>query len=215
MADTLKDVNHIHILPEFVQEGIDYLPGDFLKQKENLVKFLSIYLNRLQQIDQMLVDLAEGRLLMNAAYMNLDEIGKQLGVDRNGMNDDSYRAQITILLASASKHGTRPEIIQTLSQIFGDGNFTTWKGENYRVDLHVLSTCFRLEDLLPEILDMLPLPTHLRMVESYGRAFGFNGDSETFGFSSVNAPRNNSQGGICRCLYTSDQGLLEQTMQGI
>lgn len=205
MADALKDVNHIHTLPDFVQGGIDYLPGDFLKQKENLVTFLSVYLNRLQKIDEMLVNLAEGRLLANATYMNLDEIGRQLGIDRNGMDDASYRAQITILLASASKHGTRPEVIQTLRQLFGDGNFNTWKGENYRVDIHVLSTCFKLEDLLQEIVDMLPLPTHLRLIESYGRAFGFSGDSETFGFSSVNADKTGSrQGGISRLVYTSD-----------
>ena len=206
MADTLKDVNHIHILPDFVQGGIDYLPGDFLKQKENLTTFLTVYLDRLQQIDQMLVDLSEGRLLANAAYMNLDEIGEQLGIERNGMSDDSYRAQITILLASASKHGTRPEVIQTLRQLFGDKNFTTWKGDNYRVDIHVMSTCFKLEDLLHEIIDMLPLPTHLRLIESYGMAFGFNGEQDTFGFSSVNSDKTSSvQGGIARLVYTSDQ----------
>ncbi|QEQ94901.1 hypothetical protein pEaSNUABM56_00102 [Erwinia phage pEa_SNUABM_56] len=206
MADTLQDVNHIHVLPDFVQDGLDYLPGDFLRDKENLTTFLSVYLNRLKAIDEMLVKLSEGRLLANATYMNLDEIGRQLGVDRNGMGDDSYRAQITILLASASKHGTRPEVIQTLRQLFGDQNFTTWKGENYRVDIHVMSTCFKLEDLLEEIKDMLPLPTHLRLIESYGRAFGFNGDDDTFGFSSVNADKTKTtQGGISRLVYTSDE----------
>ncbi|QGZ16310.1 hypothetical protein Hena1_01600 [Erwinia phage Hena1] len=206
MADTLQDVNHIHVLPDFVQDGVNYLPGDFLRQKENLVKFLGTYLERLRVIDEMLVNLSEGRLLANAAYKNLDEIGRQLGVDRNGMSDDSYRASITILLASASKHGTRPEVIQTLRQLFGDQNFTTWKGDNYRIDIHVMSTCFRLEDLLQEIKDMLPLPTHLRLIESYGRAFGFNGDKDTFGFSSVNANKTTTtQGGIARLVYTSDE----------
>ena len=31
-----KDVNHIKPLDNFVQGGIDYLPGDFMKEKENL-----------------------------------------------------------------------------------------------------------------------------------------------------------------------------------
>lgn len=202
---SLIDVNHIHPLDDFVGGGIDYLPGDFLKDKKNLVTFLSVYLERLKRVDEMLVNLAEGRLLANAGYKNLDEIGRQLSIERSGMDDDSYRAKITILLASASNHGTRPEVIQTLTQLFGEGNFKTWKGENYRFDIHVKSTCFKLEDLLEEITDMLPLPTHLRLVESYGRSFGFSGSSDSVGFSSVASPEEVSrQGGLVSLVYTSD-----------
>ena len=203
-----KDVNHIKPLDNFVQGGIDYLPGDFMKEKENLVKFLTIYLQRLANLDLSLVNLAEGRLLNNAAGINLDEIGEQYGLERNGMSDTNYRAIITILLATSARYGTREDVIGTLAQLFGYGNFSTWKGGNYRVDINVNKTCFDLESTIDEIEDMLPLPTHLRLTESYGVPFGFNGDNTAEGFSSVadtiHGEPGEGNGGWASIVYTPD-----------
>lgn len=203
-----KDVNHIKPLDNFVQGGLDYLPGDFMKEKENLVKFLTIYLERLAKIDLSFVNLAEGRLLNNAAGINLDEIGEQYGLERNGMSDTNYRAIITILLATHARHGTREDIIGTLAQLFGYGNFSTWKGDNYRIDINVNKTCFDLVATIEEIEDMLPLPTHLRLTESQGVPFGFNGDTDAEGFASVGDTRNGEpregDGGWASIVYTSD-----------
>lgn len=203
-----KDVNHIKPLDNFVQEGIDYLPGDFMKEKENLVKFLTIYLKRLAAIDVAFVNLAEGRLLNNATGINLDEIGAQYGLERDGMSDTNYRAIITILLATHARCGTREDIIGTLAQLFGYGNFSTWKGDNYRVDINASKTCFDLESTIEEIEDMLPLPTHLRLTESQGVPFGFNGDTTAEGFSSVGDTNSGEpkegNGGWASIVYTSD-----------
>ncbi|QXL90287.1 hypothetical protein [Salmonella phage NINP13076] len=205
MADYLKDVNHIHTLPDFVEEGIDYLPGDFLKEKENLVKFMTVYLERLKKLDEMWVNLSEGRLLKNATGVNLDEIGKQVGIERDGLSDMNYRAIIIILLASAAKHGTRPEVIDTLNQLFGEGNFTTYKGDNYRFDINISKTCFELETALQEIQDMLPMPTHLRLTESTGTAFGFAGDKHALGFGSIHSGSRTGEGGLAHLTYVSDE----------
>lgn len=208
MATELKDVNHIQPLPNFVEGGLDYLPGEFLRQKENLVKFLTVYLKRMKDLDDMWVKLAEGRLLQNAEGDNLDEIGRQVGISRDGLSDQNYRAIITILLSSAAKHGTRPEVIQTLTQLFGEDNFTTWKGDNFRFDINISKTCFDLITAIPEILDMLPLVTHLRMTESYGYAFGFKGDSKSVGYGSVHNS-GTGLGGYSQVIYVSDS---ENTM---
>lgn len=206
MAETaLRDVNHIHPLPDFVAGGLDYLPGDFLKTKENLTKYLAVYLERLKKIDEMFVELAEKRLLRNSSGVNLDELGAQVMIDRDGMSDINYRAIITILLASASKHGTRSEVLGTLSQLFGNGNFTTYKGENFRFDINISKTCFDLMSALPEILDMLPMPTHLRLTDSSGPAFGFKGDDTALGFGSVNDTTRKGDGGLSHLVYMSDE----------
>lgn len=204
MADTIKDVNHIHPLDNFVSDGIDYLPGDFLREKENLVKFLSVYLERMKAVDEMMVNLAEGRLLQNAGGVNLDEIGAQVGIDRNGLSDMNYRAIITILLSSTAKHGTRPEVIGTLKQLFGAENFTTYKGDNYRFDINIFNSCFEIETAIQEIKDMLPMPTYLRLVKSEGLPFGFKNDSYAVGFGSVSTSRT-GQGGLSNLVYTSEE----------
>lgn len=201
----LKDVNHIHPLPDFVEGGLAYLPYGNLDDKENFVKIMKIFLDRLSFVDQKMVELAEMRTLLNAENENLDEIGRQLGILRNGLEDPEYRAVITILSGGNAKSGTRTDIISTLRQIFGDDNFTTYKGYNYRFDINVYDSCMEVMDILPQILEMLPLVTHLRLVEADGYPFGFEGDKQSFGWASVHDDIRNGAGGMASLTYTSEQ----------
>lgn len=204
MADELKDVNHIHPLENFVQGGKDFLPSEFMKDKKDFMALMDIYLNRLKDVDDMWVKLAEGRLLANATGYNLDEIGQQVGVYRNGLEDQDYRAVIMILTGGANKHGTRPEIVATLKQLFGADNFSTYKGDNFRVDINIFDSCFDITNIIPELIDMLPLVTHLRITESNGKAFAFEGDSYAIGFGSVHSPVQTGAGGLATERYASD-----------
>lgn len=201
----LKDVNHIHPLENFVQGGIDFLPSDVFQDKEQFMKVMAILLERLEFVDKQLVQLAEMRTTINAEDVNLDEIGQQLGIYRNGLGDAEYRAVIMILTGNGAKSGTRGEIIATLKQLFGEDGVTTYKGFNYRLDINVFNTCMEIMDILPEILDMLPLVTHLRLVESPGYPFAFHGDEEAFGWASVYDPIREGAGGMASLTYVSDE----------
>lgn len=202
--EVVKDINHIHPLPEFVQGGLNYLPSEFLDDRVNFVSTLTIFLERLKAIDDAAVNLAEKRTLLLAEGVNLDEIGHQLGIYRNGLGDNEYRAVIIILSGNTAKSGTRGEVISTLKQLFGEEGFTTWKGHNHRFDINITSSCFDVDDVISQIIDMLPMPTHLRVVESMGQAFGFNNDPGTAGFSSVSRVASEGAGGISSVVYTSD-----------
>lgn len=200
----LKDVNHIHPLPDFVKGGFDYVPSDIFDGKDNFEKTLRILLERLEFIDKKMVELAEMRTTLNAEDANLDEIGRQLGIYRNGLNDPEYRAVIMILTGNNSKSGTRADIISTLKQLFGEDGVTTYKGYNYRLDINIFNTCMEVTDILPEIIDMLPLVTHLRVVENQGYPFGFKGDDQSFGFASVYDSERTGAGGMSTLIYVSD-----------
>lgn len=207
MADQdveLKDVNHIHPLPDFVQGGLDFLPSEVFKDKENFNTVLRIILERLERMDKKMVELAELRTTLNATDDNLDEIGRQLGIYRNGLNDPEYRAVILILTGNNSKSGTRADIISTLKQLFGDDGVTTYKGYNYRLDINVFNTCMEIPDILAQIIDMLPLVTHLRLVENQGYPFGMEGDQQAFGFASVYDSDRTGAGGLSTLIYVSD-----------
>ena len=196
------DVNHVAPLEDFVEGAHDYLPGDFLKKK-NFLALLDTFIERLKKIDDEMVYMSEQRLITKAEGINLDEIGSQENIERQGLLDGEYRAKILILLSSAAKHGTRGEVISTLSQVFGKGNFTTYKGYNYRFDINISDPCFDVLTILNEILDMLPMPTHLRLTRSIGFGFGFAGDQQAVGFGSVNHPESGT-GGLAHLLYVSD-----------
>lgn len=200
----LKDVNHIHPLDNFVQGGIDYLPSEVFQDKEKFIKMLSIILDRLKYVDEQMVKLAELRLLNQAEGVNLDEIGEQMGIYRNGLNDTEFRAIIMIFAGGNSKSGTRSEIIGTLAQLFGTDGFSTYKGLNYRFDINIFNTCVDLAEILPEIIEMLPLVTHLRVTDHSGYPFGFEGDARAFGFGSVHDPVRTGAGGVASLVYVSD-----------
>lgn len=200
----VKDVNHIHPLPDFVKGGFDYLPSGLFENKENFEQTLRILLERLEFIDKKMVELAEMRTTINAEDSNLDEIGNQLGIYRNGLNDPEYRAVILILTGNNSKSGTRSEVISTLKQLFGEDGVTTYKGYNYRLDINIFNTCMEVTDILPQIIDMLPLVTHLRVVENNGYPFGFEGDQQAFGFASVYDSQREGAGGLSTLIYVSD-----------
>lgn len=200
----LKDVNHIHALPDFVQDGLDYIPSDIFENKENALNTIKIFLERLRQMDLKLVELAEMRTVLNAEGENLDEIGRQLGIFRNGLDDPEYRAVIMILTGNNSKSGTREDVIATLRQLFGEDGATVYKGYNYRVDINIFNTCMEVTDILPQIIDMLPLVTHLRVVENNGYPFGFEGDKESFGWGSVFDEREDGPGGMAGLIHVSE-----------
>lgn len=198
-----KDVNHIHELENFVEGALQSLPEEFLRNSGNLNKILTIFLERLRVVDESLVRLAEYRMLSTAEGVNLDEIGNQFGIYRNGLDDEDYRAILTIRTFSPSNKGTRPELVDILNNILGENNFYTYKGDNYRFDLAVSSPCFDPETTTDEILDLLPLPTYFRMVGFDGFVFGFDGDDYAAGFGSVGDTLETDTGSFSSIIYVS------------
>ncbi|URC22105.1 hypothetical protein CHUUTOTORO_00010 [Serratia phage vB_SmaM-ChuuTotoro] len=204
----LKDVNHIHPLPDFVQGGKDFLPSDFLDEKKNFINLMDVFLERLETVDVAMVKMAEDRRVISASGANLDEIGRQLGFERNGLEDNDFRAVLMILSASSRTSGTRSELIASLKQLFGEGNFSTWKGWNYRFDINITNSCFDVKNVIQEIVDMLPMPTHLRVVESSGIAFGFEEDGNNVSGFGSDEDVDGFGGGIASEIYVSeDEGI--------
>ena len=74
----MSDSNFIKPLGSFVEEAVGYLP-DYLK-KDNLTKFLTVFLERLETLDSSFISLAEFRLLSNAEGVVLDGIGEQMAL---------------------------------------------------------------------------------------------------------------------------------------
>ena len=198
----LKNVDHIQIKENFVQEGLDYLPESL--QKPNIQKILQIDLERWKVIDDTLYQLAVRRLLAEATGVYLDDIGARFQIYRNGLDDDDYRATLFLKTGEAQKHGTRSDIINVLYQLLGDGAIFTWKGDKYRFDVAINSPCFNLTTTANDIAGLMPLITDLRVVDGMGVPFVFDEDPDGEGFGISNysgAPV--SWGGLMFTAYTS------------
>lgn len=176
----IKNVDHIQINPDFVQQGLDYLP-EALK-RSNIENIINIDLQRWKIIEDVLYNLAVNRLLANSSGVYLDDIGARFQIYRNGLDDESYRATLFLRTGEAQKHGTRSDIISVLQQLLGEGTVYTYKGNNYRFDVAVSSPCFDVATTGEDIAALMPLITDLRVVDGYGVPFVFDGDEDGEGF---------------------------------
>lgn len=203
----MTDSNFIKPLDSFVSEVINYLP-DYLR-KDNLVKFMTVFLDRLEALDNSFIQLAEYRLLVNAQGVVLDDIGTQMGLYRNGQSDDDFRTILLIRQASAGKGGTRPQVEEALQNLFSTTNWSLYKGTNYRIDLYVSSPCFDLVNISEDIVETFPIMTQLRIVETdyLNMGFGFEGDEDAGGFGSSNDESASEAGMLLKVVYVTDKAV--------
>ena len=203
----MTDSNFIKPLDSFVSEVINYLP-DYLR-KDNLVKFMTVFLDRLEALDNSFIQLAEYRLLVNAQGVVLDDIGTQMGLYRNGQSDDDFRTILLIRQASAGKGGTRPQVEEALQNLFSTTNWSLYKGTNYRIDLYASSPCFDLVNISEDIVETFPIMTQLRIVETdyLNMGFGFEGDEDAGGFGSSNDESASEAGMLLKVVYITDKAV--------
>ena len=203
----MTDSNFIKPLDSFVSEVINYLP-DYLR-KDNLVKFMTVFLDRLEALDNSFIQLAEYRLLVNAQGVVLDDIGTQMGLYRNGQSDDDFRTILLIRQAVAGKGGTRPQVEEALQNLFSATNWELYKGDNYRIDLYASSPCFELENIVDDIVETFPIMTQLRIVETdyLNIGFGFEGDEDAGGFGSSNDESASEAGMLLKVVYVTDKAV--------
>jgi hypothetical protein len=203
----MTDSNFIKPLDSFVSEVINYLP-DYLR-KDNLVKFMTVFLDRLEALDNSFIQLAEYRLLVNAQGVVLDDIGTQMGLYRNGQSDDDFRTILLIRQAAAVKGGTRPQVEEALQNLFSATNWELYKGDNYRIDLYAASPCFDLVNISEDIVETFPIMTQLRIVETdyLNMGFGFEGDEDAGGFGSSNDESASEAGMLLKVVYVTDKAV--------
>ena len=203
----MTDSNFIKPLDSFVSEVINYLP-DYLR-KDNLVKFMTVFLDRLEALDNSFIQLAEYRLLVNAQGVVLDDIGTQMGLYRNGQSDDDFRTILLIRQAAAGKGGTHPQVEEALQNLFSATNWELYKGDNYRIDLYASSPCFELENVVEDIVELFPIMTQLRIVQTdlVAKSFGFSGDNNSLGFGSSNNRKSPDAGMLLKLVYTTDKAI--------
>jgi len=99
------------IAKDYVEEGIGRLSDNL--SKEDIKKFLSIFLEELQEIEDAMVDLAQQKSIDIAEGVWLDYIGQVLGIERQGLDDPAYRKRLKFKVSVNTADGT-PNIISDI-----------------------------------------------------------------------------------------------------
>lgn len=118
------------------QKGIDRLVGK-LRGKDKLEKLLSLFLNQTQEVEDSLIDFAGKKNIYTSEGDWLDLIGSVLGVTRNLLLDEPYRASLLLKIQTASSSGTHNEVIEAVK---GYTNATSVRLTNFTLAAGTLYT---------------------------------------------------------------------------
>lgn len=92
---------------------------EYFKTKENYLKLLEIFLQNIQDVEDAFHELAQIKDLDTVTGIWLDYLGKIIGEDRSGREDEVYRAALNLRIAINTSDGTAPvvrEILKTYTE---------------------------------------------------------------------------------------------------
>ncbi len=113
------------------------------QEKPNLEKLIRAYVDELQHIEDAIWDVLQEQTVTNATGVNLDVIGRIVGEDRHGANDDDYRVRVTARIAVNRSSGQWFDLNSVASTLFS--------GTEYRwINHKTMSLELRLDTALSE-----------------------------------------------------------------
>ena len=93
-----------------VADGLDQL-GEARKDLPNIEALVKVYLNRCQELEDVLWDIINSRYLANATNAQLDTLGAIVDEDRLGRSDTDYRLAIQVQIRVLRTHGRDLDLI--------------------------------------------------------------------------------------------------------
>lgn len=100
-----------------LERALSRLP--YRQDKENMRKLLSIYVSELDNIEDILMSLANLTDVETVTGIWLDYLGKIIGVSRNGRNDEEYREALLLQISINNADGTPDIILDILNRYTG------------------------------------------------------------------------------------------------
>lgn len=157
-----KDVNHIHLNPNFVQESLDRS----IVPTEHLLSLIEIDAERWKLVQDSAVNMATGRLLDNAEGINLDNIGNSLGLPRTSADDEQYRQAIKLRSYSRNINFDEDSLIDIISRYTGvpPEEIIEYKAYKKGVEFQII-TPFLTPEALTELVRLFPALTDVSFIQ--------------------------------------------------
>ena len=162
-----------------LSDDVSGLVKDQYKSSTNYNKIVNVISRVTQDYENFIVEAAEAVLFGNAEGEQLDEIGRQLDVPRTVDDDDQYRALLALYTLRRTTTGTRGSLYDTLNSHSAESlRFAI--GADNQVDVNLFTGCIAGIHGIQSIIELLPLNTNYRIVETEGTPFGFDDDDGGF-----------------------------------
>lgn len=108
----------IPIETDQVEKGTNRLIYD-LQIQENVVKLLTLFLNQVQEVEIANFSTMNERGIDDAIGFQLDLIGKIVGLERKGLDDEDYRQALLLKIGINTADGTPNTMINLIKQYSG------------------------------------------------------------------------------------------------
>lgn len=167
---------------DHVADGLAYLPPEF-SESPVLKEVLTIYLERIQKLQDVLDDILFQRDIENAEGVQLDGLAEILGVKREGLSDVDLRNRLQIQKILNASEGTYPVVFDLWKRLLGSdqANITPEYPAGVSLYSGVGISDFSILDTLTQAL---PLTVTASITASFDAdpAFCFEGgDGEGYG----------------------------------
>ena len=107
-------------IPDHIAIALSQLLQQY-KGKERIEGVLSAIVRQVQDLEDGIFPLNAGRQLANAEGAQLDGVGQIVGLERNGMDDDTYRVFLIGTIAKNFSDGTLPVVLTILQLLLEAG----------------------------------------------------------------------------------------------
>lgn len=178
----------INLITNHVELAKDRLREQY-KNSPNILALIEAWVGEIQELEQVLFDLAEKRTISQGEGIQLDKIGELLNKPRDGRSDADYRIVLLAKVAQNISRGTSEDIIGVFKILtssakvqFGNGDL----GEIYLLADHSL-TQDQVNFILREMMTVDSAGVRIGAIGSFDPddSFSMDGTDLAKGYSSV------------------------------
>jgi hypothetical protein len=160
---SIENINHI-------EEGLDKFTSRL--DKEDLKKFVSIFLERYQNIENSLLVLADKKSIDLSEGVWLDYIGQLLNVPRNFASDEDYRIELRRKIVSSNSDGTPNKVIQLVkgfvSSVVLENPSVMYRDQNKAYAILIVNSQTRIGKKLYDLVEKIkPAGVNLKLMSDF------------------------------------------------
>lgn len=208
--NTPRLVETIQHKTNVIEESQEYLLDQF-KRKHVIESMIRALGSEVQEIENALYQVLEGRTLAQAEGVQLNLIGQETGVQRLGNLDSVYKVLIGIRSEVKTGAGTYGEIYDKLLRVTGDPNIRINTNRQRRVDVIITARCLGTTPSYIDLANLFPINTNTSiLVKGEAKSFGFSGNLNTAGFRSIAQASDPLAGHFVSLAYSKEQEIRSQ-----
>lgn len=168
-----------------VEQAKDRLLSQF-RYSENINKLLEIWVNRIQNYENLLFDILEKTNLNNATGKILDLIGKNINLPRPvdgeaSINDNAYKALIYAEIAKNTSNGTNADI-ENLLRILGATKIYLVDIPQASIQININGVLLLSIEQIKKAIKKATASIEIELSSFTSLPFGFEGDNTGYGF---------------------------------